>query len=237
MLIVEPRIIGKLSANHPNRRNLFSHVSWHSVVVLLTLCIPIFVYQDLPWRLPLRQLYVTAVIICGYLAVSLITLAARYRGTVLTPRETILANLAMLAVVYLSFFAALPNNVIISKAVILATFALLIFSVALDVSPHPVKRIAMFGLTTTLLACGVMGFDGDAAKSRAVFEYAKAMAMPVIVANPAPGSFDILDGLCAEFGIRIAIHNHGPEDEHSSARPQTPPGCMRSSRSRGPHPH
>jgi cytochrome c2 len=113
------------------------------------------VYQDLPWRLPLRQLYVTAVIICGYLAVSLITLAARYRGTVLTPRETILANLAMLAVVYLSFFAALPNNVIISKAVILATFALLIFSVALDVSPHPVKRIAMFGLTTTLLACGV----------------------------------------------------------------------------------
>jgi cytochrome c2 len=114
----------------------------------------VFVYQDLPWRLPLRQLYVTAVIIGGYLVISLITLGASYRGMVLTPRERMLANLAMLAVVYLSFFAALPNNVDVSKAVILATFTLLISSVALDVSPPPVKRIAMFGLTTVLLACG-----------------------------------------------------------------------------------
>jgi sugar phosphate isomerase/epimerase len=32
----------------------------------------------------------------------------------------------------------------------------------------------------------------------------------VITANPEPDSFDSLDKLVAEYDIRIAIHNHGP---------------------------
>jgi len=67
----------------------------------------------------------------------------------------------------------------------------------------------------TVLACGVIGFDADEKKARGVFEYAKTMGMRTIVANPAPESFDILDKLVEEFGIRIAIHNHGPEGMYS----------------------
>jgi len=66
----------------------------------------------------------------------------------------------------------------------------------------------------TLLGCGVIGFDTDEKKARQVFEYAKAMGMRTIAANPTPESLDILDKLVSEFGIRIAIHNHGPESEY-----------------------
>lgn len=66
-----------------------------------------------------------------------------------------------------------------------------------------------------LLACGVVSFDADHVKSRHVFEYAKTMGMRTIVANPSPESLDGLDALVAEFGISIAIHNHGPEGIYS----------------------
>jgi len=66
-----------------------------------------------------------------------------------------------------------------------------------------------------LLACGVVSFDADRSKSRRVFEYAKTMGMRTIVANPSPDSLDNLDALVAEFRIRIAIHNHGPEGIYS----------------------
>jgi sugar phosphate isomerase/epimerase len=59
------------------------------------------------------------------------------------------------------------------------------------------------GLTT--MACGVVGFKGDAAQARTVFEYAQALGMPTIVANPTRESLKLLDDLVEEFGIRIAI--------------------------------
>ncbi len=67
----------------------------------------------------------------------------------------------------------------------------------------------------TVLACGVIGFDADEDKARGVFEYAQTMGMRTIVANPSAESFDVLDTLVDEFGIRIAIHNHGPEGIYS----------------------
>jgi sugar phosphate isomerase/epimerase len=65
----------------------------------------------------------------------------------------------------------------------------------------------------TLLSWGVVGFSKDHEKNKASFEFAKAMGFPVLVANPAPDSFDSLDRLTRETGIRIAIHNHGPQDK------------------------
>jgi inosose dehydratase len=61
-----------------------------------------------------------------------------------------------------------------------------------------------------LVNWGVQGFDGNEAKSRAVFEFAKAAGIETISADPAPDSFGILDKLVAQYGINIAIHNHGP---------------------------
>jgi len=64
----------------------------------------------------------------------------------------------------------------------------------------------------TMLAYGVVGFDADESKAPAVFEFAKGMGLLAISANPNKdkATFDLLDKLVAEYGIAIAIHNHGP---------------------------
>lgn len=68
----------------------------------------------------------------------------------------------------------------------------------------------------TLMAVGVIGFDGKEPEARRAFEYAKRMGMPTIVANPERKALDLLDDLVAEYDIRIAIHNHGPDSLYST---------------------
>jgi sugar phosphate isomerase/epimerase len=53
----------------------------------------------------------------------------------------------------------------------------------------------------------------DEAAIRKDFEYAKTAGMPLIVAAPSLESLDIVEKLAKEFQIKIAIHNHGPEDK------------------------
>lgn len=54
----------------------------------------------------------------------------------------------------------------------------------------------------------------DEALIRNSFMYAKTCGMPVIVAAPTRETLPIVEKLAKEFDIRIAIHNHGPEDKH-----------------------
>jgi sugar phosphate isomerase/epimerase len=61
-----------------------------------------------------------------------------------------------------------------------------------------------------LVAHGVNEFTKDHAANKRIFEFAKRAGVRNITANPHPNSFDSLDKLCAEFDIRICIHNHGP---------------------------
>ncbi len=65
-------------------------------------------------------------------------------------------------------------------------------------------------LGLTISAHGVNGFSSDAKANRQIFEFAKALGVPTITADPDPKSFDSLNELVKEFDIRIAIHNHGP---------------------------
>jgi sugar phosphate isomerase/epimerase len=53
----------------------------------------------------------------------------------------------------------------------------------------------------------------DEAAIRKDFEYAKLGGFPLIVAAPSLESLDIVEKLAKEFQIKIAIHNHGPEDK------------------------
>ena len=64
----------------------------------------------------------------------------------------------------------------------------------------------------TLMAYGVLGFDENETKAREAFDFAKAMGIVSLSANPkkSSGTFDLLDKLCEEYDIAIAIHNHGP---------------------------
>ncbi|HTS27904.1 MAG TPA: sugar phosphate isomerase/epimerase [Bryobacteraceae bacterium] len=45
------------------------------------------------------------------------------------------------------------------------------------------------------------------------FEYAKAAGMPMMVCAPKHDNIKMIEGLVKEYNIRIAIHNHGPEDK------------------------
>lgn len=64
----------------------------------------------------------------------------------------------------------------------------------------------------TLFSYGVLGFDENENAAREKFEYAKAMGVKSLSADPKPdkATFDLLDKLCAEYDVAIAIHNHGP---------------------------
>jgi inosose dehydratase len=57
---------------------------------------------------------------------------------------------------------------------------------------------------------GVHGFSKDHEANKKLFEFAKAVGVKVLTADPSPDSFDSLEKLVAEYDIRIAIHNHGP---------------------------
>ncbi len=61
-----------------------------------------------------------------------------------------------------------------------------------------------------LISFGVVGFGKNAQQNRAAFEFAKAMGIETLTANPRQESLNQLDELVDEFQINIAIHNHGP---------------------------
>ena len=61
--------------------------------------------------------------------------------------------------------------------------------------------------------------DSDAQR-RAKFEYARRIGMPLIVCAPTHNTLPKLEGLVKEFDIKIAVHNHGPED-HQFPTPQS----------------
>jgi sugar phosphate isomerase/epimerase len=69
----------------------------------------------------------------------------------------------------------------------------------------------------SISAHGVNPFGKDAAANRKTFEFAKALGIRNITADPDPASFDSLNDLVQEFDIRIAIHNHGPRHRYNKA--------------------
>jgi sugar phosphate isomerase/epimerase len=69
----------------------------------------------------------------------------------------------------------------------------------------------------TIMGGGTITMRNDTPEETATlrkdFEYAKLAGFPVIVAAPSIKSLDAVEQLAKEFQIRIAIHNHGPEDK------------------------
>lgn len=74
-------------------------------------------------------------------------------------------------------------------------------------------REKMKAAGVTILSWGVQGFSKNVDNTKKAFEFAKAMGFSVYSANPSADSFESLAALTKEFGIKIAIHNHGPEDK------------------------
>src|SRR5215467_403239 len=55
---------------------------------------------------------------------------------------------------------------------------------------------------------GVVQLPADEAKSRKVFEFAKAWGIDTLVAEPEPDALDTVEKLCKEYNIKVAIHDH-----------------------------
>ena len=60
------------------------------------------------------------------------------------------------------------------------------------------------------VAFGVENFTKDTDKNKKLFDFAAALGVKFLSADPDPDSFDSLDKLVAEYKIAIAIHPHGP---------------------------
>lgn len=54
----------------------------------------------------------------------------------------------------------------------------------------------------------------DEADIRKYFEYAKAAGMPLMVIAPTHQNMPKIESFVKEYNIKVAIHNHGPEDKH-----------------------
>ena len=72
-------------------------------------------------------------------------------------------------------------------------------------------------LGLVISAAFVGGFTKDATANRRLFEYGKLLGVRTLVGDPAPDSFDSLDGLVKEFDMQVAIHNHGPGHRYNKA--------------------
>jgi sugar phosphate isomerase/epimerase len=56
---------------------------------------------------------------------------------------------------------------------------------------------------------GQVVFTSDVAEARAVFSFAEEAGIKAITADVDPDAFEKLEPLCEEFGINLAVHNHG----------------------------
>lgn len=56
--------------------------------------------------------------------------------------------------------------------------------------------------------------EEDDAHIRRHFEYARACGMPLMVIGPTVATLPRIERFVREYDIKVAIHNHGPEDPH-----------------------
>ena len=73
-------------------------------------------------------------------------------------------------------------------------------------------------LEISIAGHGVNRFTSDHDANRRIFEFANKAGIRNLSADPdpTPAVFDSLERLVEEFGIRIAIHNHGPGHHYST---------------------
>ncbi len=81
-----------------------------------------------------------------------------------------------------------------------------------DSSPDKLKAILKlcteYGVAP--VAFGVEKFTKDHDKNQKLFDFAAALGVKYLSADPDPDSLDSLDKLCEKYKVAIAIHPHGP---------------------------
>lgn len=70
------------------------------------------------------------------------------------------------------------------------------------------SKLTMHGIT--MLTHFVFDIPGDKVESRRIFEFGKKMGIETFISEPKIEDLDWIESLCEEYGIKLAIHNHGP---------------------------
>jgi sugar phosphate isomerase/epimerase len=65
----------------------------------------------------------------------------------------------------------------------------------------------------TIVGGGTIDIANDPVQIKKEFEYAKNAGFPMIYTSPVPEALDTLEQLAKTYDIKVAIHNHGPEDK------------------------
>lgn len=66
----------------------------------------------------------------------------------------------------------------------------------------------------TIMGGGTITLPNDPAQIKKDFEYAKNAGFPLIFVAPDPAALDTIEAMAKTYDIKVAIHNHGPEDKH-----------------------
>jgi sugar phosphate isomerase/epimerase len=88
-----------------------------------------------------------------------------------------------------------------------------------DASPADLSRAQKALSDAGITATGVYihdAFTESEADARPIFDYAKTMGFTYINGGPKREALPLLDRLVPEYGIRIAVHNHGPKARYET---------------------
>lgn len=91
------------------------------------------------------------------------------------------------------------------------------FHLPLNSTPEQIKaaRSEFEDAGLTILGGGNISMQkDDEAELRSRFEYAKLAGMPLMVCAPTAVTLPKLERYVKEYDIKIAVHNHGPEDKN-----------------------
>ncbi|OGV67691.1 MAG: hypothetical protein A2283_18240 [Lentisphaerae bacterium RIFOXYA12_FULL_48_11] len=64
------------------------------------------------------------------------------------------------------------------------------------------------------------GLDANADKAKKIFEFCKEMGVRTIVAEPPTDALGMIDKLCEEYSINVAIHNHPEKPGYQNWKPE-----------------
>jgi len=66
----------------------------------------------------------------------------------------------------------------------------------------------------TISGGGTITLPNDAVQIKKDFEYAKNAGFPLIYVDPDPAALDTIEQMAKTYDIKVAIHNHGPENKN-----------------------
>jgi sugar phosphate isomerase/epimerase len=80
-----------------------------------------------------------------------------------------------------------------------------------DTMPPPLRKEVkrrLDDLGVKLLSCYLADLPNNESAARRKFDFGKDMGLEYFVSEPAPAAMDLVEKLCDEYGISLAIHNH-----------------------------